>query len=364
MVASPLYFRQLAVEHGAHAYSQDFLAEDMRSRLRSVPDGRAMAQMTGFVYDHSAIEQRFIEVDIDEIDRRHDWIRMVNQANQSLATRALLRLFNSGADPRECGALVVVSSSYSGFPSLSRRLLEPCGFSLDTVCYDLAGLGCAGPTHAIAFAHALLQQGFTGAVCVVCVDAMATHGQARHHKHAPSMAQIVAHALASDGAAALVIGRDPGPSPLFSFESCRLTSHQWPSSLDQNDLTADEDNEPFLSVGKDIRTRILPELSKVLDDDALSSSVFLHPGGAALMRSLKSRYPTLVPSADLSMSVLAEHGNLGASSLLWVLDRALRRGASIDPRFRLVALGPGIVTTSLLVDGARRLDRAEAHSPS
>lgn len=362
--ASRYFLRRLVVEHGAHAYSQAALADDMRARLRPLPDSRAITQMIGFVYDHSAIQQRHLELEIGEIDRRRDWYRLVNQANYSLASRVLERLVAADAEAGRCDGLVVVSSSYAGFPALSRRLLESAGLPPSTICFDLAGLGCAGPTHGIAMAQALLENGTCSTVHVLCVDAMGTHGQARRHNRVPTMAQLVAHALASDGAAALVLSREPGRSPLFSYESCRLTSLQWPGSLDQNDLTADEDNEPMLSVGKDIRTRIVEELAKVFDEEALASPVLIHPGGAALMRNLGEQYPVLAATAALSMSVLAEHGNLGASSLLWVLERALARGEKISPRLRLVALGPGIVTTSLLIEGVRGADPSELRARS
>jgi predicted naringenin-chalcone synthase len=345
------FTRRLAVALGAHSYAQDALADDLRARVEAVPDSRSFAQMIGFVFDHSAIRTRHLELSIEEIDQRDDWYRAVNQANHSLALRVLAELFAGDTAAAECDALIVVSSSYAGFPSLSRRLLEPLGFALDTLCFDLAGLGCAGPTHGIMLADALLGQGRCTTVCIVCVDAMATHGQFRRHTKVPTMAQLVAHALASDGAAALLMTREPGRSPIFAHESCRLTSQQWSGSLDQNDFTADEDNQPMLSVGKDIRTRIGPELDKILDEDALGSPIFFHPGGAALMRTLKASYPQLADSVDLSMTVLTEHGNLGAASLLCVLDRVLVERAVITPRFRLLALGPGIVTTSLLLEG-------------
>jgi len=348
------YLRRLALAHGAHSYAQEEMADRMRRRLASVPDAEATSQVVGFVYGHSGIQRRFFELPLQEIEKRGDWYRMTNQASHAMATRALGALLGDELPASACDALIVVSSSYAGFPSLSRRLQEQFSFPVETQCWDLAALGCAGPTHGIAMAQALLEAGACKNACVVCVDAFGTHGEARRHKAPPTMAMLVAHCLASDGAAAFVVGRDPGPRPLLSYRSCKLVSRLWPGSLDQNDFTADQDNQPLISVGKEIRTRIGDELAKVLDDDSLREPLFVHPGGAALMRLLRERYPPLAATADLSMSVLADHGNLGAPSVLWVLDRALSASFAVAPRFRLVALGPGIVTTLLLVDGVER----------
>jgi len=184
---------------------------------------------------------------------------------------------------------------------------------------------------------------------------MATHAQARHHNRLPSTAQLVAHCLASDGAAAFAVGLDPGPDPSLRYTGCRLTSRLWDGALDQNDFTADEDNEPLVSVGKDIRERLIPEFGRILDAEARATPLLVHPGGTALMRQLKEHYPELASVADLSLSILLEHGNLGAPSVLWVLDRALHTRVRLSPSFRMVALGPGIVTTSLLIEGVERL---------
>jgi alkylresorcinol/alkylpyrone synthase len=204
----------------------------------------------------------------------------------------------------------------------------------------------------------LLESGRASNVCVLCADAMGTHSQMRRHRTAPSMAQLVAHCLASDGAAALLLSREPGSQPVLAYRDLRLASQLWSNALDQNDLTADADNQPFILVGKDIRVRLVTELSALLTPEVLSTPLFVHPGGAALMRLLTKHFGMLAETAEVSSSILEEHGNLGSPSVLLVLERALAVGMSVVPRFRLVALGPGIVSTVLLFDGVERESRA------
>jgi predicted naringenin-chalcone synthase len=349
------YLRGLALAKGTHRYSQERLAQELRDRLAHLSGAHSVGQMVNFVFTHSGIRHRHFEMTLEAIDARRDWYRLVNQAVESMAVRAVEVLRQKDPSVTSCDGLVVVSSSYAGFPSLGRRLQARFGFPPTASCYDLTGLGCAGPTQGLALAQALIEQGACRNVCLVCADAMGTHAQARHHNRLPSTAQLVAHCLASDGAAALSVGRDPGPAPSLRYTSSQLTSRLWEGALDQNDLTADEDNEPMVSVGKEIRDRLIPEFGKLLDAEARATPLLVHPGGAALMRQLKEHYPELSMAADLSLSVLFEHGNLGSPSVLWVLDRALRTRQHLSPSFRMVALGPGIVTTSLLFEGVERL---------
>jgi predicted naringenin-chalcone synthase len=350
-----IHLQHLVTVAGAHSYPQDRLSGELHAELEALDGARAAAQLVHFVYAHSSIRERHLEVTLEEIRARSDWYRLVNDATLSLCTRALERLFSSQrcVDAAACDGLVIVSSSFGGFPGLTRLVQQRFGFPLGALCFDLGALGCAGPTQGLYLASSLLESGACKNVCVVCVDAMGTHGAARRHVAPPSMSQLVAHCLASDGAAALVLGA-PVASPLLSFRAAQLTSRLWPDALDLNDFTADGDNQPFMSVGKRIRDRVVPELEPLLDDAVRAQPILFHPGGAALMKLIAERWPDLRETIAISSSVLERHGNLGSSSVLWVLAEAHTLGATLVPRLRLAALGPGIVTTVLALDGVER----------
>ena len=347
-----MFLKRLVITPGAHTRPQAELARDLRARIADLPGSRQITSVVGFVYERSGIKQRHFEIDLEEIERHDNWYGLVNQATFALGARALEQLFSEEISPADCDGLVVVASSYAGFPSLGRRLQARFGLPASAPCFDLTGLGCAGPTHGLYLAHTLLEQGACRDVCVLCVDAMGTHGQSRKHREVPVMSQLVAHCLASDGAAALVLGKDPGARPLLGYEACSLSSRLWPDSLDLNDFTASEDGQPYISVGSGIRTRLLEECAVAFTPEVLASPLYLHPGGAALMKIIADRFPELRETAALSLSVLAEHGNVGSPSLLWVLDQALARGLPVGPQVHLFALGPGIVSSMLRLEGA------------
>ena len=142
----------------------------------------------------------------------------------------------------------------------------------------------------------------------------------------------------------------PSTQASIGWDSCRLESRLWPDSLGENDFTASTDNQPLISVGKDIRTRLVGELGPLISDIDPETALF-HPGGAALMRALGSANPELVPTLQVSSAILRDHGNIGAASILWVLDAVWNDGRRLGPRLRLIALGPGIVSTKLCFEG-------------
>lgn len=350
MSADPFSLQQLAVTPGAHDYTQRDMAQRMRARVRDLPQGRPLAQSVGFMYERSGIERRHVEVRLRDLDLRDDWYRVVNEATLSMARRALDQLQQQGWDPQQCDGLVVVSATHSGFPSLGRRLQEELGLNPELLCHDLAGLGCAGPPQGWHLAHTLLESGQCESVCLVCVDAMGTYSETRKHHSPPSTSQLVAHCLASDGAAAAVLSSKPGPA-LLKYERATFKSRLWSDALDLNDLSADAQGQPLLTVGANIRGRLVNEVTpaiQALGEDPL----LMHPGGVALMEAVRRQWPQRSDSVDVSLGVLREHGNVGAASALWVLADALERGLPVSPRLHLFALGPGIVTTLLTLHGA------------
>jgi alkylresorcinol/alkylpyrone synthase len=347
MASDRFFLQHLVVEPGSHCLTQPETAAELRNRLAELADAKSALQLLEFVYTQSAIEKRYFEFLPAEAAARTDWYRAHNEATYALAARALDRLFQETSGPT-CDGLVVATSSYNGFPALSRRLQARFRLPLEAPCFDIAGLGCGAPTHALAVAHALLEQGTCRTVCVLAADTMGTFSHMRRHLVAPSMPQLVAHCLASDAAAALLLSRMSGERPAFSYAGCRLKSRLWPESLDQNDYAADEHNQPFMLVGPAIRHRVGEELELLLGAEGLQGPVVMHPGGAAVMRRLRDRHPGMGRAIDLALSVIVSHGNVGAPSVLWVLEEALRTGAELSPTFNLVALAPGIVSTGLL----------------
>jgi len=342
------YLSRLVSEPGLNRYDQSILAKHFRSSLDGVSGSERIAQMVDFVYSQSSIQFRYSEIDLSSASEREDWYAAQNAATWQLSCRVLERLFGDQRSPTHCDALIVVSSSYNGFPALSRRLQDRFVFPLEAYCLDLTGGGCGGPTQGLAVAQSLLESGSARSVCIVCVDTMGTFSHLRRHRSVPSMEQVVAHCLASDGAAALILSSAPDASDHFSYRHCRLRTRLWPHTLDQNAYSADADNQPYLSVGTAIRHKVADELALMLDESSRHEPMFIHPGGVAVMKRLLVNYPDLREPIERAIAMIVRHGNVGSPSVLWVLRDALESGCQVTPRCHLVALAPGIVSTHLV----------------
>lgn len=190
---------------GEQTVDQGQLALRMDTTLAACGAPSRLRQQAAFVFQRAGVARRHFELSLDESAARRDWFRATGRASERLARRALEAVDSSvlGA----CDGLVCVSSSHAGFPSLSRVLQDGLGLARSTLCFDLAGLGCAGPTHGLFLADTLLSRGACAAVCVVCVDVMGTQSALRRHVTVPTVAQMVADGLASDAAGVVVVRR-------------------------------------------------------------------------------------------------------------------------------------------------------------
>jgi alkylresorcinol/alkylpyrone synthase len=75
-----------------------------------------------------------------------------------------------------------------------------------------------------------------------------------------------------------------------------------------------------------------------------------HPGGMKVMEALEASLELGQGALDAEREVLAEHGNMSAPTVLYVLDRVRRRG--MPPRSVVTALGPGFTASTVTLMAA------------
>ena len=70
-----------------------------------------------------------------------------------------------------------------------------------------------------------------------------------------------------------------------------------------------------------------------------------HPGGVKVIEALEGAFDLGQSALDAEREVLAEHGNMSAPTVLYVLDRVRDRG--LPPRSIVTALGPGFTASTV-----------------
>jgi alkylresorcinol/alkylpyrone synthase len=140
----------------------------------------------------------------------------------------------------------------------------------------------------------------------------------------------------------MVIGRPGSDGVRFGPSG----THTWPGSLDVMGWNVEDDGLGVL-FSRDIPSLVREDLRPV--SDAFLQRIGLtqhdiagfvcHPGGVKVLDALEHAFGLAPGTMQDARDVLREHGNMSAVTVLFVLQRMLRRG--LAGRHMMTALGPG-----------------------
>lgn len=258
------------------------------------------------------------------------------------AARAALEAAGLGGG--DVDVIVTVSSTGIATPSLEARAMDRLGFRPDAARVPVFGLGCAGGTSGLALAARLAaaQPGATVLFVTLelCTLAFRLDGLGK--------ADIVATALFGDGAAACVLrSGDAGFATVAGYGE-----HTWPDTLDIMGWRVEPTGLGVIfarAIPPFARRHLRPAMEEMLAAQGLAANdvdrFVCHPGGMKVIDALESSLDLGQGALDAEREVLAEHGNMSAPTVLYVLDKVRRRG--LPPRSVLAALGPGFTASTV-----------------
>jgi alkylresorcinol/alkylpyrone synthase len=257
----------------------------------------------------------------------------------------------AGVAASDVGMLVVCSCTGYATPGLDILLARDLGLAPDARRVFVGHMGCyaALPGLGVAADYVALN---TRPAVLLCVELPSLHLQPA----TVDPQQVIAHALFSDAAAAVVLVPDgPGPKVL---EVASMT----------DTTTADHMTWHVTDLGfrMGLSARVPDVLSHHVEPLAAQlahrhgyrtadmGSWGIHPGGPRILevveRQLDLTAELMVPSRDC----LAEHGNCSSATVLFILERLLAR-PSERPSVRpgaptmLLAFGPGLTLYACLL---------------
>ena len=294
--------------------------------------------------------QSFFSVAADPNDRGpstgHRMLRYESVALELAAQAANDALRESDTCSHEVSHLVTVSCTGFSAPGVDIGLMERLDLNRGVSRTHVGFMGCHGALNGLRVASALSHSLSASRVLLCCVELCSVH-----HQYSEDPQQIVANALFSDGAAAVVgtAGATEGTWRLIDQFSCVLpeTAHLMAWQIGDHGFEMRLSPQVPCIIEEMLRPWLCEQLARHELDVQDVRSWAIHPGGPRILtacaNSLGFDYRCLEPSQH----VLSEFGNMSSPTVLFILEQ-LRAHSDRLPCVML-AFGPGLTIEAALI---------------
>jgi alkylresorcinol/alkylpyrone synthase len=296
------------------------------------------------------------------VKRRHlnlseDFLGRTLQGRAPLIEEELMRHAISSVeeleiDPQQIGTVISASLYSLGCPTIAHRLIEHFEMDPWTDKYHLTGVGCASGVPLMRLAAQTLHDHPRKQALVVAADSLS--GILMSATPDDPKAKTVGSAIFGDGCAAALLSAEPrahGPQILAS------QVHQIGGTLGA--VALDHQDCSYLHLARELPDLAGAGLPAVVGGFLRRNGVqhgdidhwIVHPGGRRIIENVQSALELSDEDVATSWNALAEHGNIGTPSILYVLKDTIERYAP-EPGERglLVTIGPGVTIGMMLVE--------------
>lgn len=347
---APVRLVSLSTADAPYAMSQSDVVQVARSLFSDrFPGFDRMAA----VFDTAGIRSRQFAMPLDWYLEPRGWAERssayLDVAVAMFGDAAQAALDEAGLKGSDVDVIVTVSSTGIATPSLEARAMARMGFRRDAARIPVFGLGCAGGATGLALASKLARASPGAVVLLVVVELCSLSFRMEDL----TKADIVATALFGDGAAACVVrcGAD-------GFATVEATAeHTWPETLGIMGWRVDPTGLGVIfdrAIPPFARESLRPAMVGMLETQNLQleqiDRFICHPGGMKVIDALEASLSLEQGSLDHERDVLADHGNMSAPTVLYVLDRARQPG--LPDRSVVTALGPGFTLSTVTLRAA------------
>jgi predicted naringenin-chalcone synthase len=302
------------------------------------------------IFDRAGVRHRQLNLSDDHLARTLQG--RAERAEEELLNAAVRTIDQLNIDPHAIGT-VFSSSLYSlGCPTLAHRLIEHYALPPSTDKYHVTGVGCASAVPLFRLGVQSLHREPRRDVLVVAAESMSSilvPARAEDPR-----AKTVGSAIFGDGCAAALLSCDRargGPRILATHV------HQIPGTLDAVKLAADSDDSylhldrelPELAAAglRELVVRFLTANDLTLEEVA---HWIVHPGGRRILEGARDALHLDDDDVGTSWQALADHGNVGTPSILYVLRSTIdERSPAKGEHALAVTVGPGVTVGLMLL---------------
>jgi alkylresorcinol/alkylpyrone synthase len=335
----------LAVSDPDTSYSQEQVLDLLGLKGDAFAEG---------IFERCGVQRRHLDLSDDFM--AHSLQGRTTRIEQELLRHSIRAIDALELDPGEIGTVVSASLYSLGCPTLAHRLADHYEMAPSTDKYHVTGVGCASGVPLMRLAVQSLREHPGKQALVVAAESMS--GILMHATPEDSRAKTVGSAIFGDGCAAALLSSEPDPDgspPTPVIIASKV--HQIGGTLDavSLDLTP---TDSHLRLARELPDLAGAALGGVVDgflhrnhlQRAEIDHWIVHPGGRRIIENVQLALELSDEDTAVSWDALANHGNVGTPSILYVLaDTIEQRRPEPGERGLMVTIGPGVTVGLMLL---------------
>jgi predicted naringenin-chalcone synthase len=319
------------------------------------------------IFSRCGVQRRHLNLTGDSLDTTLQG--RTSQIEEELFGFAVQAVDRLQVDPLEIGTVVTATLYSLGGPTLAHRLVDHYDMDPSTDKYHVLGVGCASAVPLMRLTAQSMRDHPGKKGLVVAAESMA--GILMRSAEDDSRAKVVGSSIFGDGCAAALLDGDPldegdedgsdgamgcggaGAGPTIVASKV----HQIGRTLGAVKLElAAEDS--YLHLDRDLPDRAGAGLQELVEDfldtHGLSRAAIehwvVHPGGRRIIETVQEALDLSREQVEISYEVLANHGNVGTPSILYVLKKTIeQREPQPGEHGLMITIGPGITVGLMLL---------------
>lgn len=358
----PAYINAIATALPSHAYEQSYARESMKSLIASKRETTAIIHR---IYTQSGIDRRY-SVLPDFVDGAEDGLLFMkdDQFNATPSTGERNRVYTveakklfkdvsrkvveqAGLKPEQITHVITVSCTGFFAPGPDYTVVMDLGLPHSTPRFHLGFMGCYAFFPALRMARSFCESDPNAVVLIACVELCTLHLQMDE-----SIDSLLSGSVFGDGASAAIVTASPNVDGASLQVAAMQTMLAPEGEADMAWTIGDRGFEMVL-------TSYVPTILEMKSESTIMPMLMqagfgkdeidiwaVHPGGRAIIDKVKSSMDLDESKLWASREVLREVGNLSSATILYVLDKIMKRDPRHGDNVVAMAFGPGLTIES------------------
>jgi predicted naringenin-chalcone synthase len=338
-------------DHGVHRFFLRFAGSQLTAdpRRRAIFD--RMADKSGIEHRYScfapADDPEGPSVDMAGVFKRGAFPGTAKRMEMFAATAPLLaqlaveRLLH-GEDRTGVTHLIVTTCTGFSAPGIDLEIIARCNLPTTVERTIIGFMGCYAAINALKLARHIIRSEPEAHVVIVCIELCTLH-----LKETSDLEKLLSFCLWGDGCAAASVTARPFGIGLDSFHAIVAAEGRalmtWSMHDDGFDMVLSG------QVPAAIQDALGAGIGSILGNKSVANVDLwaVHPGGRSILDAVERALDLPPDALLLSREVLRENGNMSSATVMFVLERMLRKFADDDVGCAM-AFGPGLTAETMM----------------